>query len=195
MLPSTKATLRTNALKRRDQVDPDSRARFARRLADLLPRLRADLLQIGGDHVTALYAPIGSEPDCLPLAVALHEAGVSLALPVDASPGDALVYRAWIPGDRLAAGPLGIGEPLDSAPVVRPDVIFMPVVAFDRRGHRIGYGAGNVDRTLRARRARGPIMAIGLAYAVQEELYIPDEPQDETLDLVVTERETIVFQR
>lgn len=194
MTLTTKQDIRKSALGRRDAVDPETRARFAARLAELAPRLLLDAAPAGETLVVALFFPIGSEPDTLPAAQALQAAGVPLALPVDTSPGNPLTYRAWTPGDLLASGPLGISEPLEDAERLDPDVLFVPMAAFDRRGHRVGYGAGNVDRTLATLRARKPIRAIGVAYAAQEELFIPDAPHDETLDVVVTEREIIVCQ-
>ncbi len=190
MLP-TKPDLRNRALKCRDGVDPETRARLASRLAELGARLVSELPFACGRPVTALFAPVGSEPDPGPLAAALHARGLPLALPVDWSHGTPLIYRRWAPGEPLAAGPLGIGEPLPDQPPVVPDVLFFPVLAFDRRGYRVGYGAGNVDRTLRALRVLRPLRVIGTAYAVQEEARIPDEPHDERVDLILTERDLI----
>jgi 5-formyltetrahydrofolate cyclo-ligase len=188
-MSSTKAELRNAALKRRDRIDGDARAEFASRLARVGPRLLLDFWFAGGRPVTSFYSAIGSEPDAMPLALALHAAGVRLALPVDWSHGAPLVFRRWRPGDRLAVGPLGIAEPLDDAPELEPDVLFLPLAAFDRRGNRIGYGAGNVDRTLAALRGRKTVQAIGVAYAGQEEEVIPREPHDEPVDIVVTDRD------
>ena len=144
--------------------------------------------------MTAVFSPIGSEPDATALAAALHATGVRLVLPVDLSHGSALIFRRWSPGDRLAFGPLGIAEPLPDAPELEPDVLVVPLIAFDRRGHRIGYGAGNYDRTLAALRKRKQVRVIGVAYAVQEEPVIPNEPHDEPVDLVLTERNVLLCQ-
>ncbi len=187
----TKAELRNAALKQRDAIDQEGRARFAARLASVGPRLIRELSPHGERLVTSFYSAIGSEPDPMALALALHAADVPLVLPVDWSHGSELVYRRWVPGDRLASGPLGIVEPLPDAPELDPDILFVPLVAFDRRGHRIGYGAGNLDRTLGTLRARRTIRVIGIAYAVQEEPFIPSEPHDEPVDLVVTDRDIL----
>ena len=189
-MPPEKADIRHRAFKRRDGIDRDLQARFAERLAAMGVHLVRQAAP-GPDPTVALYAPIGSEPDVRPMAEALDAAGIALGLPVDWSTGTPLVYRRWIPGDRLAAGPLGIGEPLEDADEVDPDIVFTPMAAFDRRGHRVGYGAGNVDRTLAALRARQPVTVIGIAFAIQEEPEIPSEPHDEPLDLVVTDFELI----
>ena len=99
-----------------------------------------------------------------------------------------------MPGDRLAVGPLGIAEPLRDAPELEPDVIVLPLIAFDRRGHRIGYGAGNYDRALGALRQRKQVRVIGVAYAIQEERMIPNEPHDEPVDLILTDRNVLLCQ-
>jgi 5-formyltetrahydrofolate cyclo-ligase len=193
-MSSTKAELRNFALKRRDAIDREARAHFASRLAVVGPRLVLEFSPASDSRVTSFFSTIGSEPDTRPLATALHAAGVPLVLPVDWSHGTPLLFRRWVPGNRLAVGPLGIAEPLQDAPELEPDVLFVPLAAFDRRGHRLGYGAGNVDRTLRALRVRKTVRVIGVAYAVQEELFIPNEPHDEPVDLVVTDHDILICQ-
>ena len=88
---------------------------------------------------------------------------------------------------------MSIREPLKEAPVIDPDLVFVPLVCFDRRGHRIGYGAGYYDRTLTNLRAMKPVHAIGLGYGICEIAAVPYETHDQTLDAVVTEQETILF--
>ena len=85
-----------------------------------------------------------------------------------------------------------IPEPPADAEIVEPDVLFVPLAAFDRRGHRIGYGAGFYDRTLAALRAKKEIVAIGIAYSAQEVLFVPNDEFDEPLDMIVTEKDTIL---
>ena len=92
----------------------------------------------------------------------------------------------------MHAGTWGIREPLAAAAVVEPDVVIVPLLAFDRRGHRIGYGAGYYDLTLAALRERKTIVAIGIAFAIQEIKAVPDKPGDARIDFVMTEQETIV---
>ena len=79
------------------------------------------------------------------------------------------------------------------APAVDPDILIVPLLAFDRRGHRLGYGAGYYDMTLTALREKKPIVAVGIAYAAQEVDTVPITPRDARLDLVLTENETIDF--
>ncbi|MCW6509927.1 5-formyltetrahydrofolate cyclo-ligase [Lichenifustis flavocetrariae] len=186
-----KDELRKAGLKARDGIDPAAREQFANRLAEVGPRLVFDFRRAGEPPVVSLFSPIGSEPGMLPLARALNAAGVRLVLPVDWSHGSPLVYRSWDPEDRLSVGPLGIREPVEHAPELEPDVLFIPASVFDRRGFRLGYGAGNVDRTLRALRARKTIRAIGVAYAVQEHMLVPTESHDEPLDVVVTDHDIL----
>jgi 5-formyltetrahydrofolate cyclo-ligase len=88
---------------------------------------------------------------------------------------------------------MSIREPSDEAPVAEPDLLFVPLACFDRRGHRIGYGAGFYDRTLANLRATKPVHAIGVAYGICEVAAVPYESHDQTLDAIVTERETILF--
>jgi 5-formyltetrahydrofolate cyclo-ligase len=86
---------------------------------------------------------------------------------------------------------MNIPEPAPEAGDVEPDMLFIPLSAFDRRGHRIGYGAGHYDRTLAGLRARGPILAVGVAYSVCEVEAVPNEPHDQRLDYILTESELI----
>jgi 5-formyltetrahydrofolate cyclo-ligase len=87
---------------------------------------------------------------------------------------------------------MGIREPEAAAPAVDPELLFVPLAAFDRRGHRIGYGAGHYDRALARLRASGPIRAVGVAYAISEIAAAPAEAHDQRLDFILTEREWIV---
>ena len=191
-MTSSKPELRNKGLERRDGVDSGTRERLASRLAALGPGLVLDFMpSAGGRPIASLFSPIGSEPDTMPLGAALRERELRMALPVDWSHGAPLLYRRWMPGDRLAIGPLGIAEPLADSPAVDPDVLFVPVIAFDRRGHRLGYGAGNLDQTLRRLRRRSTVRVVGVAYAVQEEALLPSEEHDERLDLIITESEII----
>ena len=109
-----------------------------------------------------------------------------------------------VPRSSIGAGPPATGWPWDrwaspsprcSRPAIQPDVLFIPLAAFDRRGYRLGYGAGNVDRTLSILRGLKRIRAIGVGYTVQEEPSLPIEPHDEPLDLVVTDRDILLCGR
>jgi 5-formyltetrahydrofolate cyclo-ligase len=101
--------------------------------------------------------------------------------------------RAWKFGDPFKAGQWGIREPVPEAREVAPDILIVPLACFDRDGHRIGYGAGYYDMTISALRAKKKVVAIGVAFAVQEIPKVPATERDARLDLVLTEREVIDF--
>jgi 5-formyltetrahydrofolate cyclo-ligase len=102
-----------------------------------------------------------------------------------------LSWRLWRPGDVLIKGGFGVREPGPDAPECFPVALLVPLAAFDRRGHRLGYGKGHFDRAIAALSQKHPVLTVGLAYAAQEVDDVPAEPHDRGLDLVVTERETI----
>jgi 5-formyltetrahydrofolate cyclo-ligase len=145
------------------------------------------------DAIVSGFFPMKSEIDPRPLMRRLAGAGARLALPVVAGRGQPLIMRAWSFGDPLVAGVWGIRIPPDDAPAVHPDILIVPLLAFDRRGHRLGYGAGYYDMTLTALRARQPVTAIGIGFAAQEVAEVPTTPRDGRLDLMLTEREVIDF--
>ena len=135
--------------------------------------------------------PMNTEINPLPLMRKLAGQGARVALPVIAGRGKPLIMRAWVSGEPLSAGVWGIREPEPEAAEVNPDILLVPLVAFDRAGHRIGYGGGYYDRTIAQLRARKAVIAVGLAFATQEVPAVPTTPRDERLDLVLTEREVI----
>jgi 5-formyltetrahydrofolate cyclo-ligase len=99
--------------------------------------------------------------------------------------------RAFAFGDALASGQWGIREPKSEAGEVAPDILLVPLLAFDRSGHRVGYGAGYYDMTIAKFRAMKRITAVGVAYAAQQIDTVPVTPRDARLDLVLTERDVI----
>jgi 5-formyltetrahydrofolate cyclo-ligase len=136
----------------------------------------------------AAYWPFRTEIDVRPLLCALVENGRDTALPVMGGRSDPLGFRRWRPGAELATDRFGVSHPTDSAAPVDPDVVLVPLLAFDRGHRRLGYGAGFYDRTLTLLRRRKRILAIGVAFAAQEVEEVPAEAWDEPLDLVLTER-------
>jgi 5-formyltetrahydrofolate cyclo-ligase len=134
--------------------------------------------------IVAGYFPVRSEFDCLPLLARLSADGWSLALPV-VREGAPLEFRAWAIGAPLVPGPRGIMQPPDATPVV-PRVLVVPLLAFDARGFRLGYGGGHYDRTLQAMRAGSEVTAIGIAFDEQEMPEIPVNAHDEPLDWILT---------
>jgi 5-formyltetrahydrofolate cyclo-ligase len=128
------------------------------------------------------------EMDPAPLLHALLQRGHAVALPVVVARDAPLAFRAWHAGMVLEPGVLGIPVPPASSPLVVPDVLLVPLIAFDALGRRLGQGGGFYDRTLARRRAEGPgVLALGLAFAVQEIPEVPEEAFDERLDGIITE--------
>jgi 5-formyltetrahydrofolate cyclo-ligase len=183
----TKKALRREMLAQREAVTARERVRAAMTIA-----ARPVPVTIGPGVIVSGFSPMKSEIDPIPLMRRLADIGAQLALPVVVAKGQPLVMRSWTVGDHLQAGTWGIREPELAAALVEPDVLIVPLLAFDRRGHRIGYGAGYYDMTLTALRQRKPVVAIGIAFAIQEIDAVPDEPGDARLDFVMTEKETIV---
>ena len=181
-----KADLRRAALERRDAMAPEARAAAAEAVA-----ARPLPVAFKAGAIVSGYSPIRGEINPVPLLRRFVEAGASLALPAIDGRGKPLIMRAWTFGAPLARGQWGIREPPPEAPEVHPDIMIVPLAAFDRRGFRIGYGAGYYDLTLNALRANKPVVAIGLAYALQEIAAVPTHAHDARLDLVLTEHEAI----
>jgi 5-formyltetrahydrofolate cyclo-ligase len=185
-LVQEKAELRRAAQARRDAIPAQLRQAAAEAIAArVLP------LDVAPGTTVSGFMPLKSEINPLPLMRKLADAGASLALPVVAGRGKPLVMRAWRWGEPLAAGVWGIREPVPEAPEAEPDILLVPLLAFDRSGHRIGYGAGYYDLTITRFRAKKLITAIGLAFAAQEVPRVPRTSFDAPLDLVLTEKEAI----
>lgn len=139
-------------------------------------------------RVVAGTWPLKGELDPRPLMHRLEARGAVLALPRTGRRGEPLVFHRWTNDTPMVAGRFGLTEPAAESPVVVPELVLVPLLAFDRAGGRLGYGAGFYDRTLRALRAAGAVRAIGIAYAAQEVDQVPMGQTDERLDAIVTER-------
>ncbi len=187
----SKSDMRRHALARRELVSPQE----ARAAASHVARAGLELVasHCAPGAVIAAYWPIRSELSTRPLIEALHAAGYRIALPAMKSATRALSFRLFAPGDELAKASLGLSEPLPSAPEAAPDLLFVPLAAFDATGARIGYGGGHYDATLTALRARKSCLAVGLAYDMQEVDSVPAEPHDQRLDFVLTEKRLARF--
>ncbi len=186
-------------------IDPEE---LARQKAALRARMRAtrhDLASQTVDaanrlaiHVSTALAPAAGstvsgyvamrdEIDPRPCLAALAARGCRIALPTVPDDGQGLIFRAWEPGEDLVPGPFGTSEPSLDAEVVYPDLLLIPLLAFDRTGGRLGYGGGFYDRTLAAMRGWSTFRAVGLAYAGQQVDAVPTGPDDVPLDGIVTE--------
>ncbi len=175
------------------------RAAFAERkvahaqAATAVPDATARLLREIGEargRVISGYMPIRTELDPVPAMAALHAEGARICVPVIAGRGLPLDFREWRPGAPLEEGPFGAMVPAGGAWLV-PEILIVPLVAFDRGLNRLGYGGGFYDRTLALLRRERGVRAIGFAFAAQEVPRLPAEPTDQALDAVVTESATI----
>jgi 5-formyltetrahydrofolate cyclo-ligase len=183
-----KAELRNATLARRDAMPAEERQRCAEAVA-----ARPFPVAIAPGTIVSGFMPLKSEINPLPLMKALAAAGAKLALPAIAGRGKPLIMRAYAFGDEFARGQWGIREPKPEQPEVFPDVLIVPLACFDRAGHRIGYGAGYYDMTIRRLRDMKKVVAIGVAFAAQEIAKVPATGRDERLDLVLTENGAIDF--
>jgi 5-formyltetrahydrofolate cyclo-ligase len=178
--------------KRAMRREATARRREVAAPGDAGSRLVDNLLNAGaapdGAAVSGFW-PIGSEIDLRPLLRALAARGHAVALPVVVGPDRPLVFRAWREGDAMAEGPYGIREPLEIAPEITPQVLLVPLLAFDRAGYRLGYGGGFYDRSLAMLREAGRAIAIGVGWAAQETPAVPHDRHDQPLDWMLTERE------
>lgn len=137
------------------------------------------------------YMPIRTEIS--PLAVMAEASAYGpVGVPVIRDAGQPLWFSRWEPDCEMVAGPFGASVPALGEEMV-PQILIVPLVAFDRAGGRLGYGGGFYDRTLEGLRARGPVMAIGFAFGAQEAEGLPLEPTDQPLDLLVTEKDVYTF--
>jgi 5-formyltetrahydrofolate cyclo-ligase len=177
-----KAALRTLAKARRADA-------FARHGTTASARLAAHGLGFLTTPTTAVvsgFSAIRDEIDPHALLLGLHSAGRTLALPAMQGRGLPLVFRSWTPGDEMAPAVWGIPEPLPSRPVVAPDIVLVPLLAFDARGYRLGYGGGFYDRSLAELRAAKRVVAVGIAYDEQLLDAVPHLDYDQPLDWVLT---------
>jgi 5-formyltetrahydrofolate cyclo-ligase len=163
----------------------------ARKAAAEAIAMRKFPLAIMPGMIVSGFMPLTNEFDPQPLMRKLTEKSARLALPVLVGRGKPLIMREWSFGEPLSAGVWGIREPEPEAAEVEPDILLVPLLAFDRAGSRIGYGGGYYDRTIAQLRGRKAVVAVGLAFAAQEVSAVPITQGDERLNLVLTEREVI----
>lgn len=180
-IEQAKAALRLKAHAARAAMPSDSRAEAAKVVA----RHFFESVPLHEGEVVAAYWRIRDELDCQPILVRLMDANQRVVLPVVVGPEEPLELRVWEPGTALYEAGFGTLAPSDLAPRAEPDVVLMPLLGFDGRGTRLGYGGGYYDRTL-ARMSKKPRL-IGLAFAAQEVEDIPRETHDIPLDAIVTE--------
>jgi 5-formyltetrahydrofolate cyclo-ligase len=195
MSPSTvtasKDALRAEAMARRDTLTTGAREAASVAIASRVVALP----EMGRARVLAAYMPIWSEVDPRPIIAAAFQRGLDVALPA-VTGGTTMEFRRHLPDEPLVAGRFGTMAPGAEAEVLVPDLVVSPMVAFDRRGTRLGHGRGFYDRAIARLHSRGvgPLL-VGVAFATQEAKEIPAEPHDMRMDFIVTERETLVFRK
>jgi 5-formyltetrahydrofolate cyclo-ligase len=185
---SSKADLRATALAKRDALTGEQRSAAALAIAE-----RGLPFELAPGTVVSGYSPIRNEIDPTPLMLKLAAQSARLALPTVTARGQSLIFRAWSPNARMVLGSLGIPEPSPAAAEVVPDLMLVPLAAFDRLGHRIGYGAGHYDHTFAHLRKSKAVTGIGLGFAVQEIEAVPALAHDVALDYVLTEAQMFDF--
>jgi len=162
-------------------------------------RLAAHVLAVAADRpgaTVSAYWPMGDEIDPRPAIAALHARGHTIGLPVMQGADTPLVFRQWWPDAPLADGGFGTRMPTEAAPEVTPEVLLVPMLAFNDAGYRLGYGGGFYDRTLdKLRRENPATLAVGLAYGAQRVDDLPVGPYDQPLDALVTESGPISLRR
>jgi 5-formyltetrahydrofolate cyclo-ligase len=176
-----KAQLRKQARARREELVrayPD----FAAQLAS-----HADALAVAPNTVVGAYVALPHEADPHVLLKQLVARGATLAFPRVHAKGQPLVFHHWKPGRELNKGAYGILEPGADWPVAHPRTLLVPLLAFDKTGHRLGYGGGFYDRTIAMLRSTGETRTIGIAYAGQEMDALPHDEHDIALNTVLTE--------
>jgi 5-formyltetrahydrofolate cyclo-ligase len=144
--------------------------------------------------VIAGYWPVHGEIHVLPLLIQLQQKGYACALPQMGKKNTPLVFRSWNEKTPMRANAYDIKEPDPAkSPVVRPDVLLLPMLAFDAAGHRLGYGMGFYDATLRQLKAQGHVLAVGVAYDLQKIDKVQAESAECLMDMVVTDKKIYTF--
>ena len=174
-IDEAKAAARKAAFAARKVAFAKGQGQAAELLADVLAPYRGRAL--------AGYMAMRTEIDPT-VAMAAHQGPVGV--PVILGAGQALKFREWSPGCAMVTGEFGARIPAEGA-WVEPEVVIVPLVGFDARGYRLGYGGGFYDRTLAGLRARHPVLAVGFAFAAQELPEVPIDQYDQRLDVIVTE--------
>ena len=182
-----------------DRLKADLRQEQRKKRAELFKRSTPEIYVAAAGHflksivlpsggVIAGYWPLKDEFDSRPLLEGIAAQGGRLALPVVAGDQGRLIFREWAPGAPLAPAGFGTLGPRENAQEVLPDLVITPLLAFDRRGCRLGYGGGFYDRSLTALRASGKYnLSIGLGFSAQRVQQVPVGDMDARLDGIVTE--------
>lgn len=181
-IEKAKAALRTVARQKRANLSSSERAEAAQTVCNLF----FGQVPLGYADVVAAYWRIRDELDCQPILVRLMDSFQPVVLPVVQGPDQPLDLRIWEQGTPLYEAGFGTLAPSEQAPRAEPDLVLMPLLGFDSKGTRLGYGGGYYDRTLATLRKTPKL--IGLAFATQEFDMIPRDSHDVPLDAVITEQ-------
>jgi 5-formyltetrahydrofolate cyclo-ligase len=184
-----KQTLRNQAIELRHGIDDKTRTRAASAIA----KAGCALAGRTGAKSVAVFHAVRGEIDCLELCRVLNEAGLETSLPVMAPDSLILQFHPWQAGAPVERGAFGVPVPRMRVAECRPDLVFVPLLRFDRRGWRLGYGGGYYDATLRDLRQSDGVIAAGVGFALQEIGHVPHDAHDEPVDWIITECETIAI--
>jgi 5-formyltetrahydrofolate cyclo-ligase len=181
-ISALKDEVRKRALQSRADLK-QSAPELSRRMAEIfLVRI-----PLPPNAVVSGYVAIGEEADPAPLLDTIRARGHAVALPRVIGRGKPLQFHLYESGANLVPGGFGLSEPARDWPLIEPDILAVPLLAFDGAGYRIGYGAGFYDRTLAKLRASRDVLAVGFAFAAQEFPHVPHDENDQRLDWIVTE--------
>lgn len=189
-LDERKRALRKDAKKRR------SLAFATKKPAETALRARVlSAFNFSAGAVVSGFWPLAEELDLRPLLETLSLRGCRVVLPAMTGKDRPLVFRDWKPGDELVPAGFGTLEPAASREARAPDLLLVPLLAFDRHGYRLGYGGGFYDRSLAELRAVKTVTAVGVAFSTLEVDTVPRNANDQPLDWIVTEREALEIGR
>ncbi|MCB1558658.1 MAG: 5-formyltetrahydrofolate cyclo-ligase [Alphaproteobacteria bacterium] len=186
-MTSAKREIRQFAREQRDQMDIDPS--WSEEAASIF----MGAVKPSANQIVSLYFPMGNELDTLPLAEELWKSGIKTALPIIQGKAQPLLFAEWSKSTKLQSSTFGTQEPAEPN-FIAPDILVVPLLAFDQVGNRMGLGQGHFDATLKSLRAEKNILAVGYAYSTQAVLLaLPTEPHDEKLDMVITEQRVFDF--
>jgi 5-formyltetrahydrofolate cyclo-ligase len=189
-----KSSLRSSARLRRKVLAKDIGKYFGTKLIEIFDTYFAT----GDDKTVAGYWPIGNEADVKPLLIKLNKVGCTCLLPVVVAVNEGLIFREWRPEDNLILSGMGVLEPAAHRLKGEPNILLVPLLAFDKQGYRLGYGGGYYDRTLKILRSKAKdknqkLEVIGVSYADQLVESVPHDEFDQRIDWVITEEGLVQF--
>ena len=188
-LNKKKESLRKLACKKRRQAMQHFSSR--KRLI-FFKNLHQVVFSFGKHAVVSTFIAIGDEIDMSPIMIDLHKARRTCALPVVVSTNEPLIFRKWWPGIKLLDGPLKTQHPISVGKELLPDILIVPLLAFDKHGFRLGWGGGYYDRTIaELRDKKDQVITIGVGLKAQEVKQVPQNSFDQQLDIIVTEEKIV----